>query len=88
MLQVLIDSRDCPHVRTQTETVTFLGNQENSKSSLYALPGLDYVSHDDILPYTATNEQMIHHELFDKFFMPEPDKGGFSIDPNGIKSVW
>ncbi|OQR68338.1 polymerase delta-interacting protein 2-like [Tropilaelaps mercedesae] len=72
--QVLIDSRDCPHVRTQTEAVTFLGNQENSKSSLYALPGLDYVSHEDILPYTATNEQMIHHELFDKFLMPEPDK--------------
>ncbi|XP_022665978.1 polymerase delta-interacting protein 2-like [Varroa jacobsoni] len=72
--QVLIDLRDCPFVRTQTEAVTFLGNQDNSKASLYSLPGLDYVSHEDILPYTATNEQMIQHELFDKFLMPEPHK--------------
>ncbi|KAH7955722.1 hypothetical protein HPB52_003297 [Rhipicephalus sanguineus] len=35
--QVLIDSRDCPYVRTQTEAVTFLGNQDNSRS-LYAIP--------------------------------------------------
>ncbi|XP_003742125.1 polymerase delta-interacting protein 2 [Galendromus occidentalis] len=71
--QVLIDSRDCAHVRTQTEAVTFLGNQEDSRS-LYALPGLDYVSHDDILPYTATKEQVINHELFDKFLQPDPNK--------------
>lgn len=30
--QVLIDSRDCPFIRAQTEAVTFLGNQENSRS--------------------------------------------------------
>lgn len=42
--QVLIDSRDIPFIRAQTEAVTFLGsNQENSRS-LYAIPGLDYVS--------------------------------------------
>lgn len=43
--QVLIDSRDIPFIRAQTEAVTFLGsNQENSRS-LYAIPGLDYVSY-------------------------------------------
>lgn len=31
--QVLIDSRDCPYIRAQTEAVTFLGNQENSRSN-------------------------------------------------------
>jgi polymerase delta-interacting protein 2 len=36
--QVLIDSRDCPYIRTQTESVTFLGHQESSRS-LYAIPG-------------------------------------------------
>jgi len=71
--QVLIDSRDCPYVRTQTEAVTFLGNQENSRS-LYAIPGLDYVAHEDILPYTSTEKQPIHHELFDKFLMLDPEK--------------
>jgi len=30
--QVLIDARDCPHIRAQTEAVTFLGNQDNSRA--------------------------------------------------------
>lgn len=71
--QVLIDSRDCPHIRAQTEAVTFLGQQENSKS-LYAIPGLDYVAHEDVLPYRTTEHKPISHELFDKFLMPDPDK--------------
>lgn len=72
--QVLIDSRDCPYIRAQTEAVTFLGNQ-NSNKSLYAIPGLDYVAHEDILPYSCSHEQPLHHELFDKFLVHMPDKG-------------
>lgn len=64
--QVLIDSRDCPYIRAQTEAVTFLGNQDSNRS-LYAIPGLDYVSHDDIMPYSSVEKNPIHHELFDKF---------------------
>nr|CAG4651880.1 EOG090X07J3 [Triops cancriformis] len=71
--QVLIDSRDCPYIRAQTEAVTFLGNQENSRS-LYAIPGLDYVAHEDILPYATTERQPLMHELFDKFLMIDPEK--------------
>ncbi|XP_039298845.1 polymerase delta-interacting protein 2 isoform X6 [Nilaparvata lugens] len=71
--QVLIDSRDCPHIRAQTEAVTFLGNQESSRS-LYAIPGLDYVAHEDILPYTTTEKQPLQHELFDKFLMYTSEK--------------
>ncbi|XP_075219193.1 DNA polymerase delta interacting protein 2 isoform X2 [Lycorma delicatula] len=71
--QVLIDSRDCPHIRAQTEAVTFLGNQESSRS-LYAIPGLDYVAHEDILPYTTSEKQPLHHELFDKFLAYCADK--------------
>jgi len=33
--QVLIDSRDCPFIRAQSEAVTFLGNQENSRSMFF-----------------------------------------------------
>jgi polymerase delta-interacting protein 2 len=73
--QVLIDSRDCPYIRAQTEAVTFLGNQENSRS-LYAIPGLDYVAHEDILPYSSTEGPSValSHELFDKFLQYEPEK--------------
>lgn len=60
--------------RAQTEAVTFLGNQESSRS-LYAIPGLDYVAHDDIIPYTSVERVPLQHELFDKFLMHNPDKG-------------
>ncbi|CAI6344897.1 unnamed protein product [Macrosiphum euphorbiae] len=71
--QTLIDERDCPFIRAQTEAVTFLGNQDTSRS-LYAIPGLDYVAQEDILPYTATEKQPLQHELFDKFLMYNPNK--------------
>lgn len=58
--------------RTQTEAVTFLGNQENSRS-LYAIPGLDYVAHEDILPYVSAEKLPIQHELFEKFLEHRPD---------------
>lgn len=71
--QVLIDSRDCPFIRAQTEAVTFLGNQDSNRS-LYAIPGLDYVSHEDVMPYTSGEKSPVHHELFDKFLAHVPGK--------------
>ncbi|KAK7588142.1 hypothetical protein V9T40_005387 [Parthenolecanium corni] len=71
--QVLIDSRDCPYIRAQTEAVTFLGNQDSSRS-LYAIPGLDYVGHEDVLPYTTSEKNPLQHELFDKFLMYDPER--------------
>ncbi|XP_025159777.1 polymerase delta-interacting protein 2-like [Harpegnathos saltator] len=71
--QVLIDQRDCPYIRAQTEAVTFLGNHESSRS-LYAIPGLDYVAHEDVLPYSTNEKAALQHELFDKFLTYDPDK--------------
>ncbi|XP_020277713.1 polymerase delta-interacting protein 2 [Pseudomyrmex gracilis] len=71
--QVLIDQRDCPYIRAQTEAVTFLGNHESSRS-LYAIPGLDYVAHEDVLPYSTNEKAALQHELFDKFLTYHPDK--------------
>ncbi|TSL28158.1 polymerase delta-interacting protein 2 [Bagarius yarrelli] len=73
--QVLIDTRDCPHIsqRSQTEAVTFLANHDDSRA-LYAIPGLDYVSHEDILPYNSTDQVPIQHELFERFLMFNPAK--------------
>lgn len=67
--QVLIDGRDCPYIthRAQTESVTFLGNHSENTRNLYAIPGLDYVAHEDILPYSTAETNPLHHELFDKF---------------------
>ncbi|KAG8034111.1 hypothetical protein G9C98_004564 [Cotesia typhae] len=59
--------------RAQTEAVTFLGNNESSRS-LYAIPGLDYVAHEDILPYSTNDKTALQHELFDKFLTFSPDR--------------
>ena len=50
LLQVLIDSRDCSVV-THRESVTYLGNHSENNTRLYSVPGLDYVAHEDIMPY-------------------------------------
>jgi len=75
--QVLIDGRDSPYIthRAQTESVTFLGNHTENTRNLYAIPGLDYVAHEDVLPYsTSESTTPLHHELFDKFLMYEEGK--------------
>ncbi|CDW59698.1 Polymerase delta interacting protein 2 [Trichuris trichiura] len=71
--QTLIDERDWPFIRAQPESVTFLGAQEGSRS-LYAIPGLDYVAHEDILPYHSNEPVPIIHELFERFLIGDPGK--------------
>lgn len=73
--------------RAQTEAVTFLGNQESSRS-LYAIPGLDYVAHDDIIPYTSVERVPLQHELFDKFLIHNVDKGKYLIRISISDIVW
>ena len=36
--------------------------------------GLDYVSHEDVLPYIPSEAKPINHELFDRFFSPTQEK--------------
>jgi len=37
--------------------------------------GLDYVSHEDVLPYRTTEKQPIHNHLFDKFLVTDTETG-------------
>ena len=74
------------------EAVTFLGNQERDRN-LYAIPGLDYVAHEDVIPYTvninvnianknlffqSTERMPIEHELFDKLLMHDSEASKFN----------
>ena len=61
-----------------TESVTFLSNQENT-GTLYSIPGLDYVGHEDVLPYQTTEKQPIHNHLFEKFLQHDSESGLFII---------
>jgi polymerase delta-interacting protein 2 len=72
---VLMDERDWKHVkyRTQTEGVTFLHESEEN-SPFFTIPGLDYASQEDVLPYSSISQRPIHHNLLDKFIAYEPTK--------------
>jgi polymerase delta-interacting protein 2 len=37
----------------------------------FPISGLDYVAHEDILPYTSTEKQPIDHDLFDRFLISD-----------------
>lgn len=71
--------------RAQTEAVTFLGNQDNGRT-LYAVPGLDYIGHEDVMPYTADTKRPIRHDLFDKFLAHDENRGGCVLLLDGNRS--
>lgn len=71
--QVVIDQRDLPYYSSfhRDSGVTFLGKDR----VFYTVPGLDYISHNDILPYDTfppTDKDPIYHSLFTKFLAKVP----------------
>jgi len=55
--------------------VPLLSLQSENTRNLYAIPGLDYVAHEDILPYKTEDKSPIQHELFDKFLSYQENAG-------------
>lgn len=68
--------------------MTFLSNKE-SNGNLYAIPNLDYVAHEDILPYSLSTREKkpLKHELFDKFLIYTGEKD-VSFKPSGTLYAW
>ncbi|XP_060583940.1 polymerase delta-interacting protein 2-like isoform X2 [Ruditapes philippinarum] len=80
--QVLVDKTDSQFIRAENLSMSFLpleyGNITNNRNTIQAqpnsIPGVDYVSHQDMMPYQVTSDaKPIKHELFDKFFTEIPD---------------
>ena len=85
--QVLMDMRDSPHVAAHSEAVTFLHTMSDDRSqSLYTIPGIDYVSHADVLPYSSTEKQPIQHELYDRFL--HFDQNSMRVLPSDMLKTW
>ncbi|EDV23246.1 uncharacterized protein TRIADDRAFT_58326 [Trichoplax adhaerens] len=84
--QVLVDQRDAPHVKMQRDSITFLGN--SAEEPLYSLPGFDYLSHDDVLPYKTVDKQPIKHNFFNKFFEVDERNGSISFNPRESLKSW
>ncbi|XP_076108756.1 polymerase delta-interacting protein 2-like [Mytilus galloprovincialis] len=87
--QALIDDRDLEFARKylKEEKVTYLPS--NNTKGLTAIQGLDYVAHDDILPYTGVDNCPIEHPCLYHFlkyasFQSPHYKG----QPNLYKHPW
>jgi len=68
--QVLIDSRDLKNNDTilEKDGVTFLHKMNSDRNQcLYTIPGIDYVSHGDIIPYASSEDVHIQHDLYNEF---------------------
>lgn len=70
--QVFVDARDRPFIKEQIDYNNYTSGYIRE---LRSVPGLDYVAHEDILPYTASEKVPLRHELIDKFFTLKPEKG-------------
>lgn len=44
---------------------------------MYSIPGLDYVAHEDVLPYRSTEKQPIQNHLFEKFLNLDSETAQF-----------
>ena len=55
--------RASPLTEFFSEAVTFLGDQERDRN-LYAIPGLDYVAHEDVIPYTVIQSSRGKHSCW------------------------
>lgn len=68
--QVLVDTRDNLHNLAICD-VPYLKNPGKANFPLDLIPGMDYVSHNDIIPYTSVELTPIYHDLFEKFLVKD-----------------
>lgn len=58
--------------------MTFLVNEEN-KRTLFSIPDLDYVAHEDTLPFTTSEKQPISNHMFEKLLKIDTTAGSNPI---------
>ena len=52
-----------------------------------ARAGLDYVAHEDVLPYSSVEPAPIQHELFEKFLVRDPVQSQFFSAMHILKAM-
>ncbi|XP_054290108.1 polymerase delta-interacting protein 2-like [Macrosteles quadrilineatus] len=66
--EALIDMRDRPFCRIVNEMAIPKHAASKNDKRLMSCPGLDHLSHDDIIPYKATEQVPFRHEMLGEFF--------------------
>jgi len=74
--QVLMDSRDLKNNQNilPNDGITFLHKETSDRNKcLYSVPGVDYVSHVDIIPYKSAEDIPVHHDLYNEFLTTDSE---------------
>ena len=55
---------------------------QNSDNKFYTIPGIDYISHEDVLPYEHSESirDPIQHNLFQKFLEKKNDRSTTDLE--------
>jgi len=77
--QVLMDMRDIPENQNQNAFVFTTLNKYDSNDLLDTIPGIDYVSHNNIMPYNSAEKTPIQHLLFEYFFNFDEETKTFQV---------
>uniref|UniRef100_A0A915L7N9 ApaG domain-containing protein n=1 Tax=Romanomermis culicivorax TaxID=13658 RepID=A0A915L7N9_ROMCU len=93
--QVLIDERDLPHIVSSDELYAYFYETRSinhdvlyvASRGLVAIPGLECISHEDIIPYISTEETPIQHDYIFKFFTQKKSKDD-SFRPSKLLKQW
>ncbi|XP_060084462.1 polymerase delta-interacting protein 2-like [Ylistrum balloti] len=71
---VLSDPRDSPYKRNQVAAMHYLQDRNGVSATVCKVSNTDIVNHDDIIPYTSTEEIPIANEVFKSYFDYDKDK--------------
>ncbi|XP_033747704.1 polymerase delta-interacting protein 2-like [Pecten maximus] len=73
---VLSDRRDSPYKRNKMEAMQFyrFPNRDNASAVICASSNTDIINHNDIIPYSSTEEMPIVNEVFKSYFDYDKDK--------------
>ncbi|CAL8078710.1 unnamed protein product [Calicophoron daubneyi] len=73
--QVLTDQRDTDLCNSALKPgITFLPDDKRIFNTIYIVAGMDYVFHDDIIPYSSQDPAPIRNEYLQEFLLPVPER--------------
>ncbi|XP_018648034.1 hypothetical protein Smp_024500.1 [Schistosoma mansoni] len=84
--QVLTDQSDTEICNSALKPgITFLPDDKRAFNSIYIVSEMDYVFHDDIIPYVPQDASPIKNQYFSEFLLSAPDKDPPFIPTDHLK---
>ncbi|KAA0186899.1 polymerase delta-interacting protein 2 [Fasciolopsis buskii] len=86
MYQVLTDQRDIDLCNSALKSgITFLPDDKRVFNTIYIVSGMDYVFHEDIIPYSSSDAVPIQNEYSQEFFTSVPEREPSFIPTDNLR---